>query len=220
MLPFLPFLPFTPSIPVALGILLFRKLNNKSLVVMGHTHSGKTALLWQLGLKEDFNPNERQATDINPAPIVVKFKGREYQVQDLSGLIDQRKGGGYDQYLKNNIIIVVFNGVKFLEEAKNKGTYYQHCIGIFRYVFDHFNKPKNIIQRLFNRKQVLITIASHEDQYISQGSTLKNDIKKCISGSKYAPIFKEGFFCADLHLEQNKEKNQKLIWEYINKQLL
>lgn len=216
----LPFLPFTPSIPVALGILLFRKLNNKSLVVMGHTHSGKTALLWQLGLKEDFNPNERQATDINPDPIVVKFKGRKYQVQDLSGDIEQRNLGGYDQYLKNNIIIIVFNGVKFLEEAKNKGTYYQHCIGIFRYVFDHFNKPKNLIQRWFNRKQVLITIASHEDQYISQGSTLKNDIKKCISGSKYAPIFKEGFFCADLHLEQNKEKNQKLIWEYINKQLL
>lgn len=218
----LPFLPFTPLIPIALGILLFRKLNNKSLVVMGHTHSGKTALLWQLGLKEDFNPNEPQQTDIylHPAPIVVKFKGREYQVQDLSGDIEQRQLGGYDQYLKNNIIIIVFNGVKFLEEAKNKGTYYQHCIGIFRYVFDHFNKPKNLIQRLFNRKQVLITIASHEDQYISQGSTLKNDIKKCISGSKYAPIFKEGFFCADLHLEQNKEKNQKMIWGYINKQLL
>lgn len=215
----LPFLPFTPLIPIALGILLFRKLNNKSLVVMGHSNSGKTALLWQLGLNEDFNPNERQETDINPAPIVVKFKGSEYQVQDLSGDILQRKGGGYDQYLKNNIIIIVFNGVKFLEEAKNKGTYYQHCIGIFRYVFDHFNKPKNLIQRLFNRKQVLITLASHEDQYISQDSTLKNDIKKCISGSKYAPIFKEGFFCADLHLEQNKEKNQKLIWGYINKQL-
>lgn len=215
----LPLLPFTPLIPVALGILLFRKLNNKSLVVMGHSNSGKTALLWQLGLNEDFNPNEHKDTNMDPCPIVVKFKGREYQVQDLSGAIEQRKLGGYDQYLKNNIIIIVFNGVKFLEEAKNKGTYYQHCIGIFRYVFDHFNKPKNLIQRLFNRKQVLITIASHEDQYISQGSTLKNDIKKCISGSKYAPIFKEGFFCADLHLEQNKEKNQKMIWEYINKQL-
>lgn len=214
----LPFILSSPLIP--LGILLFRKLNNKSLVVMGHSNSGKTALLWQLGLNEDFNPNEPKETDIDSAPIVVKFKGREYQVQDLSGLIDQRNGGGYDQYLKNNIIIIVFNGVKFLEEAKNKGTYYQYCIGIFRYVFDHFNKPKNLIQRLFNRKQVLITIASHEDQYISQGSTLKNDIKKCISGSKYAPIFKEGFFCADLHLEQNKEKNQKMIWEYINKQLL
>lgn len=213
-------LQFTPLIPVALGILLFRKLNNKSLVVMGHSNSGKTALLWQLGLNEDFNPNEYLDTKMDPCPIVVKFKGREYQVQDLSGAIEQRELGGYDQYLKNNIIIVVFNGVKFLEEAKNKGTYYQHCIGIFRYVFDHFNKPKNLIQRLFNRKQVLITIASHEDQYISQGSTLKNDIKKCISGSKYAPIFKEGFFCADLHLEQNKEKNQKMIWEYINKQLL
>lgn len=214
----LPVLPIAaPLIPF--GIWLYRKLNNKSLVVMGHSNSGKTALLWQLGLNEDFNPNEPKETDIDSAPIVVKFKGREYQVQDLSGLIDQRKGGGYDQYLKNNIIIIVFNGVKFLEEAKNKGTYYQYCIGIFRYVFDHFNKPKNLIQRLFNRKQVLITIASHEDQYISQGSTLKNDIKKCISGSKYAPIFKEGFFCADLHLEQNKEKNQKMIWEYINKQL-
>lgn len=213
-----PFLPIAaPLIPF--GIWLYRKLNNKSLVVMGHSNSGKTALLWQLGLNEDFNPNEPKETDIDSAPIVVKFKGREYQVQDLSGLIDQRKGGGYDQFLKNNIIIIVFNGVKFLEEAKNKGTYYQYCIGIFRYVFDHFNKPKNLIQRLFNRKQVLITIASHEDQYISQGSTLKNDIKKCISGSKYAPIFKEGFFCADLHLEQNKEKNQKMIWEYINKQL-
>lgn len=213
-----------PSLPIAaplipFGIWLYRKLNNKSLVVMGHSNSGKTALLWQLGLNEDFNPNEYLDTKMDPYPIVVKFKGREYQVQDLSGAIEQRKLGGYDQYLKNNIIIIVFNGVKFLEEAKNKGTYYQHCIGIFRYVFDHFNKPKNLIQRLFNRKQVLITIASHEDQYISQGSTLKNDIKKCISGSKYAPIFKEGFFCADLHLEQNKEKNQKLIWGYINKQL-
>lgn len=216
----LPFLPFTPLIPIALGIWLSRKLNNKSLVVMGHSNSGKTALLWQLGLNEDFNPNEYLDTKMDLHPIVVKFKGRKYQVQDSSGAIEQRNCGGYDQYLKNNIIIVVFNGVKFLEEAKNKGTYYQHCIGIFRYVFDHFNKPKNLIQRLFNRKQVLITLASHEDQYISQGSTLKNDIKKCISGSKYAPIFKEGFFCADLHLEQNKEKNQKMIWEYINKQLL
>lgn len=204
---------------------LARKLAGKSLVVLGDSNSGKSALLWQLGYKDNFNPNIYQQTNIDPEPERITFSklGTSIirNVQDTGGDRAQRRNGKYEYFIDNNdIIITVFDGNKFLKEKNIKGDYYKHCVAIFDTVAEQYKKyqNENWVRKYISQKKLFIVVASHKDEYI-QPEQLRNDILKWVSGKKYECLFQQGFFGMDLHLEENKEVNKFLIEKYIYAQL-
>ena len=135
-----------------------KKVSGVSLGVLGDTKSGKTSFLYRLGLvKNDGQPGGGTIRDEFVNPAIIKTKKRKINVNpglDIGGTPMLQKKYTAEYCKSNDIVIYIFDGLKFLNEKQYK----EYVNRILRVIYNLFNDNSRDLKEA-------VIIASRADKY-------------------------------------------------------
>lgn len=192
-----------------------QKTTGKTLGVLGMTQSGKSSFLVNLGIIDRLV----QGTTMD------SYKEKTIKIGDRTITIQQGEDiGGGEVYVKEyykkwinskDIIIFVFDGVKYLKQTEYKKDVQARLFFIYNQFMQKNNKKDQ--QEQINELKNVVVIASHLDEFMDEFKSnnmssheMEETIANTIKDKPYRNLLVSNFFSADL---RQKSESQSIAYK-------